>query len=267
MKLIEELKTLVEQKVPEHNKKLEKVLSEEELHTYTKLCEHSFNDNSWYRPAHNFIVTAAMLAICKRDGLNRKMLMPAAILHDIGYSFMTLDNLKISSDERREHCRIGAEQTSNILTELATAGKVSYTAPEISTISNIVLTHDNPYLGLPLNTDLERQHRDADRSFVPSLISYYKDFVKNKKDHASLNPHEFLDRRIAGFYGSPDQNPLQATHPLNRDLAQHNSGGLQVPHTKTAQKIIDQFLISRSKEKSMEHGMDSDAEYLLELAR
>src|SRR3989338_2611245 len=48
-----------------------------------------FKEGAWYRPEHNIIVPAAMIAICKKEGFNRDLVF-AAQIHDAGNSKMKI---------------------------------------------------------------------------------------------------------------------------------------------------------------------------------
>jgi len=140
--MINLMKSLIEQKVPGYEKRLLEHLSTEEQTMYETLQKYSFEENSWYRPLHNFVVTTAMIAICKQENLNRRILVPAAMFHDIGYAFIKLNGLYITTDNRKAHCEIGSQKTENILLTLKSKKKISRSDSEIKTIKlSVVFTH------------------------------------------------------------------------------------------------------------------------------
>ncbi|MBL7057582.1 hypothetical protein ISS09_04860 [Candidatus Woesearchaeota archaeon] len=242
----------------EANLRLRGNLNHEEQYMFDEITKLSFKEGAWYRPEHNIVVISAMGTLCNVEGLNRKILMPTAITHDVGNSYMTVNKGKgadwESKDKRMGHRRIGADKVGEMLHTLYEADRISYTPEQISQIQGLIITHDDPYLGVDLTTDLEMQHRDADRLFVPSVLSWYKDYLNYKDDQKdtrkqNLTPAEFLSQRLAFFYDTAIQNPFQLTHPLETNLAQYNEGGaVEVMNTATAQQMLNHIMGLRINE-------------------
>lgn len=75
---------------------------------------------------------------------HRDVLIPAIILHDIGWSAIgkRKNSDWTAKDLRIKHMEIGAKLANNILTSL------SYNKKLIDKICHLVATHDNAYLGI-----------------------------------------------------------------------------------------------------------------------
>ncbi len=56
-----------------------------------------FQEGAWYRPFHNIIVPAAMIAICKKENVNRDLVYVAQ-LHDAGNSLMKVTETTQGAD-------------------------------------------------------------------------------------------------------------------------------------------------------------------------
>jgi hypothetical protein len=181
-----------------------------------------FVDGSWYRPIHNLIVPMAMLSICRESAAPRLMVI-AAIVHDVGYTAFevpgTLQGAGWTTKSLREgHQLASKEMSAPILNRLRNEGKLRMSDETLAHILEIIATHDNPYIGIPLTDPLAKLHRDADRSFVISCVSFWKDYLaylsdsKRMETFAShkirLSPDTFLRLREASFVNDP-LNPLR----------------------------------------------------------
>ena len=268
--LIDGMKKILSDNITAFNKKLESHLSYEEKFMFEKLNEHTINKEdffqggSWYRPMHNLLVTATMITMCNYDKmskdpkLNRRVLVPTAMFHDIGNSFMEIKQGEEADwenkDKRITHRLIGAEKTKEILTSLVKEKKILMPENDMTEIEKLILTHDDPYLGLPLHSYPEKAHRDADRMYVPSVTSWYKDFLNYKDDKKddykrNLTPEQFLDQRIAFFYLNRVENPVEINRPLDVTLAKYNEGGKCEPmNIPIANKILGNVIAERVNE-------------------
>jgi HD superfamily phosphodiesterase len=127
-----------------------------------------------------------MIEICERTGASRDLVV-AAVLHDIGYAGLkipgTLEGAKWDSKDVREtHMAAGAEMSKKYLRELQAEGALELTSERIEKLVEIIATHDNPYIGKPLNEQEALLHRDADRAFVISAVSFWKDYLAYLSD-------------------------------------------------------------------------------------
>jgi len=227
-------------------------LTEEENFLYDETERLEFNEGSWYRPHHNFIVTAAMANFCAFEDLDPKILMPAAILHDIGYSRVEIDFRNADwqgKDKRVAHMDFGAVMTHEILTRLTKESKVEFTGEQIASIVDIVANHDNCYIGKPYTSDDQLNHLDADRIYVMAFSSFYKDLFNYLDKEAVEGGDDFLRNRVAFFYSNSDDNPIEYTHPFDPERQKQNEGGHRVPlRLETARSISDAQFLHRSEE-------------------
>ena len=176
----------------------EKELLELVMPRYVKGCR-------WYDPYHVLYSTLFLLELCEKEKLDRSVLIPAIILHDVGYSTLTsgkggeaIVGGTISADGRLAHMKAGVEITAEIFAELRNRGFVSETMVE-KTVQDVIATHDNPYIGLALETPLEEQHREADRIFVMSFVSFAKDYLRYLEEGKGISVHDFFILRLASF--------------------------------------------------------------------
>lgn len=244
---------------------LSELLTEPEKIIYKFVRDLSFQEGAWYRPAHNIIVPAAMISICQREDFPRDLVYPA-LLHDAGNSLMVVaDTTKGADwenpDKRYKHMQLGSTMTSTALLFLKSLGYEMDTK-RIPVLAEIVATHDYPYLCRELTTREELAHRDADRVFVPSALSWYKDLIahasdtkyleKAKASGMEISPEQFLLCRLAFFYKSETELPKlddSANLHLHPELASYNEcGKTESPYTDTAKEMIDEMFVRRASE-------------------
>ena len=188
-------------------------LSPSEKEAFTFVDGHSFTDGSWYRPIHNVIVPYAMLEICNETSASSDLVL-AAILHDVGYAGLKLPGTLSGSawdtkDARESHMAASAVMSRTFLNELRDKGAVDLSDERIDKLVDIIATHDNPYIGKPLEDREALLHRDADRAFVISAVSFWKDYIAYLSDERKmpkfsdsgvvLSPQQFLKLREASF--------------------------------------------------------------------
>jgi hypothetical protein len=195
-----------------------------------------FIDGSWYRPIHNLVVPMAMTRICRESKAPRILVIPA-IVHDVGYTAYevpgTLQGAGWASTPMREGHQLASKEMSKpILNRLREEGKLTIPDDTLEHILEIIATHDNPYIGIPLTDHLAKLHRDADRSFVISCVSFWKDYLayisdakrmqKFAADGVRLSPDTFLRLREASFEYDPG-SPLEkhtSFEPMTSGTAQ-----------------------------------------------
>lgn len=199
-----------------------------------------FVDGSWYRPIHNLLVPMAMLKICQESHAPRFLVVPA-IVHDVGYTAFevpgTLQGAGWASIPMREGHQLASKEMSKpILNRLRAEGKLEISDETYEHILEIIATHDNPYIGIPLTDPLAKLHRDADRSFVISCVSFWKDYLaylsdakrmaRFEADNVRLTPERFLTMREASFREMP-------TNPMDKHTV------VETMTSPTAQGIFD----------------------------
>jgi hypothetical protein len=190
---------------------------------------------SWYRPIHNLIVTMSMIRICESTNANRDLVL-AAILHDVGYSAVEIPGTLQGAawdtqDARVAHMAAGRQMSEEHLRRLMDEGQLRLDDDRLTKILDIIATHDNPYLGKPLSGSEALLHRDADRLFVLSCTSFWKDYVaflsdsgqreKFTREQIEPTPENFLQMRQASFVQdvSNSKSHLTTFEPMVSDFA------------------------------------------------
>ena len=244
--MLENLIAVVSHLTPSFSERLKSKLDENEVKLYGAVEGVTFEEGNWFRPHHNFIATSAMLALCLKDDLERNVLMPAAILHYIGYSALKISKYGADwqgKDKRVAHMEAGALMAKDVL-------KDSSLSPEkIGEIIEIIRTHDNCYIGEPYQTHNQLYHRDADRLYVMSFSSFYKDALNYLDTGIIFSVEEHLIDRIAHFYESEDDNPIKPEFSLDRARSGKSEGKACIPFTLSTAKIFggEQF-VQRAEE-------------------
>lgn len=268
--IVAAMQAVAREKHPTFLDKLRAVLTPAEREVQAYADDLGFREGAWYRPAHNIIVPAAMIAICAEEGFPRDLVYVAQ-LHDAGNSLMKVAPTTQgadweNADKRWKHMELGAVMTNVVLNLLRTQGKIQLSKERIDELCEIVARHDYPYLGRELETAEEKAHRGADRCFVPSALSWYKDLMaylsdpryKAKADALGmkLTPRTFLQARMAFFYTPEKAEGRQHSlppvwnsedFPLDTRLVSFNEGGRCEPgYTKTDQRIVDKMFLRKA---------------------
>ncbi len=260
------MKEIASKRQADFDKSLNDLLLPAERVVQSYVQELGFSEGAWYRPIHNTIVTAAMAAICEREKYSRNLVF-AAQLHDAGNSLMKVaDTTEGASwesvDKRWKHMEIGGVMLYTALGLLKEIGQIEISNQEILNLKRIVDTHDLPYLGKELTDSEAQAHRCADRVFVPSALSWYKDMIAHFSDKSyiekadqlgfELSPQEFLLSRLAFFYQDEESLPQQWNRenlPLIIVRARYNEGERCEPaYTITGKEIVDNIFLSRAGE-------------------
>ena len=265
--IVEIMKEILEKENRIFNKELEKILDPVEVDIQKRITNLSFKEGSWFRPAHNIFVPLSMISICKYDNYSRDLVFVAQ-MHDIGNSLMEIAKTTKGADwenvdKRKKHMELGADLLTEWLSQYKALGKLGISKERIAELSEIVATHDNPYLGMPLKGGEEAKAlRCADRTFIMMAGSFYKDLAaylsdekylkKAEKFGVQLSPEEFLKFRLAFFYKNKEDLPEEwdtTLFPLEPDRAGYNEGGrYDEPYTRTGRKIVGELFKRRAKE-------------------
>lgn len=164
----------------------------------------------WYDLSHTLIAVKDMSAVLAGERTNgilkdipeeeyqryRKILLPSIILHDIGWSSVGPEKNSQwdRADLRVTHMAKGAELAQGILEN---SGYDPELNPEITAL---IAHHDDQYLGIDPQTDLEKMHRDVDACFIPTEYSFWKDHAKAQdKIGKDIDPAEYLQSRKDKF--------------------------------------------------------------------
>lgn len=149
----------------------------------------------WYDPYH--VVYSTLFAVkLVNAGEAEPLVVPAIVLHDIGYHSLLVDKENWSSQNSRIiHMQEGSGMAAEIL---ITHG--GFSASEIGAIVGMVASHDNGYLSIP-TTDSDRLAvRDADRAWVMHPLSFYKDWISKKAKKGNLSLSDLFQSRQVSFY-------------------------------------------------------------------
>jgi len=259
-------KALVLRHQAEFNAGLEACLDEVERQTQRFVQGLGYAKGAWYRTPHNVIVTAVMVCIHARERCARDLVL-AAQLHDVGYSVMELSSVAQGASwegRRHEHMFRGADVAFGHLHTLVASLDLGLSGERIRKLTRIIATHDDPYGGKDLADPEARLVRSADRAFVPSALSYYKDMLaigadtgyleKLAKLGLELSPHSMLMCRLAFFYPSDDALPSgwdRGALPIRAELAAFNEGGRCEPcYTSTESEVVGEMFRARARELS-----------------
>lgn len=216
-------------------------------------------EGNWFRPIHNRIVPLAMAIICRMHNLPRNFVHPA-IWHDVGYTTLTVPStdkgLTWASIEMREaHMARGAV----LFEEFARGpGKGLIDEKSIIRFRDFIAVHDKPYIGGRIK-EMDQPLRDADRVFVPSLFSFYKDYIsyaaKAAEEGYAHSVEDHFIRRLQNFYHRDEIPPrIQRMCPkliekrfgeVDRDLIDKR---FEPPKTGAGKNMIEAMLIARAQE-------------------
>lgn len=157
----------------------------------------------WYDPYHILLSTCFAVRLVKTEKGISPLIVPGIIMHDIGYCAINLADL-LSAETRITHMQEGAAISAEALVRVR-----GFNANEIGIIVGMVATHDNWILNIPI-ADSRLALTDADKIFVMSFISFYKDWVGGEGKNFSVE--EFLDSRRHSF--------CEGKHSLSTKLSQ-----------------------------------------------
>ncbi|MBS3128695.1 hypothetical protein J4410_06115 [Candidatus Woesearchaeota archaeon] len=292
---------------PQHAETLKAMMNPAEVAVQDYVDALGFQEGAWYRPAHNKLVPAAMIAICRgrilHDPMARDLTYPfsrdlvyVAQMHDSGNSLMTVEaTTKGASwenvDKRWAHMGIGAGMLAKTLGDLRSGGQLEMTDSRLAELYTIAATHDFPYLGVPFTEKLfgssllreARGHRDADRTFVMSALSFWKDLIAQISDGKyqvkaralgsteGVTPEFMLRARMTFFYPTARYIPTEPScgekidleqYPFDKNLEAYNEGGkVEAMFTSVGQRIVGDQFAQRIGELEQVVHMDSPQQF------
>jgi hypothetical protein len=156
----------------------------------------------WYDPLHIAHSTHFALDLIE-SGEADSLVLPAILLHDMGYFAIRDKDAWNRPEVRVTHMQEGAALAAEVL-----AGH-GLTPAELGRVVGMVATHDNPYLGYPLEGADRLTLRDCDRVWVMHLVSFYKDWSSKKGDDPNRKTNRLLALRRVHFYGEEALNERQ----------------------------------------------------------
>src|SRR3990172_9553672 len=148
---------------------------------------------------HHLVVAKMMEAILKENPkLDSDVMMAVALLHDIGYA--KIPKHKIGSfwakKVKKDHMRIGAELAQDIL------GRINFRQGKIERVCEIIATHDNPELGLPIYSYEAQVLKEADILWMTTEEAYWLDIGRRQ-----IQPEEWLSTLEKRFSKDPNYKP------------------------------------------------------------
>lgn len=192
----------------------------------------------WYDPYHVAYSTLFAVKLVEFKEAS-PLIVPAIILHDIGYYSPLVDKANwASKNSRIIHMQEGAGLAAEILSTIG-----GFTASEIGKIVGMVASHDNGYLGIPTTDGDRLALRDADRAWVMHPLSFYKDWIAKRRGGEKLSLSDLFQSRVASFY-LPEEihSGRRAEVPDKEDAIQTS------PFTNLAKKWRDIQFESRFNE-------------------
>ncbi len=269
LRTIECLQDVVTTIMPQLNNELKCKLRPQERLLWAELQKLTWLEGNWYRPHHNFIVTATMNQFCQQNPIfGRGFLMSLAMLHDIGYTKLQIAKQGQdwnSVEKRKAHMKFGAEMYKEIIEQMEQEGTYSINRfdfdeedgpwPTIEMGVEIIGTHDNPYIGEELpNISFAHILRDMDRLYVCSFSSFVKDYINYLDKEQGLTPLDFVQRTVYYFIQPEDQNPLQTLMP--NLTSQFKEEKFEAYYTDFAFRLWQQQIYARGEETA-KHDMFS----------
>ena len=165
------------------------------------------------RVAHEYAVH-----LLEKEAGDKKIVEPAVILHDVGWSRLKPDEIKIAfgvnarGEEAKKLNRIHEVEGARIAREILT--KLDYNRSFTDEICRIIERHDS---GKNPQTIEEKLVKDADRLWRFSKIGYYHEMERQNTSHEVR--YQFLTQNMGNWF-----------------------------FTKTAQQLADKELQERVKE-------------------
>jgi|SRR3972149_686138 len=153
---------------------------------------------------HHLVVAKMMEAILKENSkLDSDVMMAVALLHDIGYS--KIPKQKIGSfwakKVKKDHMRIGAELARKIL------ASIKFPQRKIYRVCEIIKTHDNPELGLAIDSYEARVLKEADILWMTTEEAFWLDIGRRQ-----IQPEEWLSTLEKRFNKDPEYKPYIKTN-------------------------------------------------------
>lgn len=200
IKLMIALKELAKGFQPGLLRKLRKGIYRRELNLLDYVFERHYREDvvsgRWYDPCRIIFSASFALELVKTNRCVSPLIVPAIILHDIGYyAIPDRDSNWNASQNRIIHMQEGAALSSEILVRVG-----GYDARQIGIIVGMVASHDNLILDIPVKDPVRLALIDADRAWAMHFISFWKDFASEAGQAKDLSPLELLDIRQKQFY-------------------------------------------------------------------
>ncbi|MDO8663891.1 MAG: hypothetical protein Q7K28_03635 [Candidatus Wildermuthbacteria bacterium] len=240
--LIDTLQKIAKNFQPQLQKKVKNGLKELGAGRELKLLNHIFKHyyqkkglGRWYDPYHVLLSTGFAIQLVKIDKRVSSLIVPAIILHEVGYCALGNDQDWRTIHSRITHMQEGAAISAKILASLG-----DYNPKEIGIIIGMIATHDNGYLGIPEKDPQRLSLRDADTIFVMSFISFYKDWFSIMAKQESFSLSDLLTARQTSFYNKPSPNFSGSKGSMAKEDKSSSSSSPRLPNNGGQGSIIEQ---------------------------
>jgi len=177
----------------------------------------------WWDPYH--VLLSASFAVELERTTPLISVVPAILLHDIGYYAIEDKNNWDASQSRIIHMQEGTGPSAEILI------RCGYGPWEIKTIIGGIASHDNEYLGIKIKDLYRLGLRDADRAWVMHPLSFYKDYILKKNKNPEFSLQDLFKKRVTSFYGREETLPVSGWERID--------GLSQPPYTDLAKQWRD----------------------------
>jgi HD superfamily phosphodiesterase len=167
---------------------------------------------------HTRVAHQYALDLLEKEAGDKKIVEPAVILHDVGWSRLKPEEIKVAfgvnakGEKGKQLNRIHEVEGAGIAREILT--KLDYDRPSTDEIARIIERHDS---GKNPQTIEEKIVKDADRLWRVSRIGYYYEMERQNTTHEVR--YRFLTRNMGKWF-----------------------------YTKTAMELADMELQARVKE-------------------
>ena len=151
---------------------------------------------------HSRVSHSYALILMQHEGGDKKIVEPAIILHDVGWSTLNPQQIEAAYGVRAEGDEAERLNRKHELEGASIAGQVlkslDYDPLLIEKIVSIIRTHDS---GLDIRSPEEGLVKDADKLWRSSKIGFWQEAERQDLDPKEL--HRYLNERIQGWFFTP----------------------------------------------------------------
>ncbi len=148
---------------------------------------------------HTRVAHQYALDLLEKEAGDKKIVEPAVILHDVGWSRLKPEEIKVAfgvnaqGEKGKQLNRIHEVEGAGIAREILT--KLDYDRPSTDEIARIIERHDS---GKNPQTIEEKIVKDADRLWRVSRIGYYYEMERQNTTHEVR--YRFLTRNMGKWF-------------------------------------------------------------------
>ena len=148
---------------------------------------------------HTRVAHQYALDLLETEAGDKKIVEPAVILHDVGWSRLQPEEIKVAfgvnaqGEKGKQLNRIHEVEGAGIAREILT--KLDYNRPSTDEIARIIERHDS---GKNPQTIEEKIVKDADRHWRVSRIGYYYEMERQNTTHEVR--YRFLTRNMGNWF-------------------------------------------------------------------